>query len=445
LDLLLVDANLDITMSEDGAMVATGPTNSSDEASYAASSTSPTTAPLRKASTVPTLESFVMRTTPTGGVRKVVVIGAGVIGLTVAVHIQDHGFQTTIVAKDLPGPFEEMDSQDHLNYTSPWAGAHNRWVLPPSTQQEQDEHTFATETFLELENLVKDGKDVEAGITFLPGVEYFEDPPEKCAELEEKWMEGLKGRVLDQKELPEGVKWGCVYPTWCINPMRYCQYLLRRFKQRGGVVVQKTLADPEEVFAMDDGVYMAVNCTGYGLSKDDPDKYIMRGELRSIFTSVSLSSTKTGTGQTCLVANKCDRTITRQNKDGTWTFCVPRGFGGGTVIGGTKEPNDWYPYPREETRKELLEKFKTTYPEILKDGEDFKVIRDIVGRRPMRKGGYRIEAVKVLPDKSLIHAYGFGGRGFELSWGVAGEVYRLLHHVDPWTGMNPTKQLEIVV
>lgn len=61
---------------------------------------------------------------------------------------------------------------------------------------------------------------------------------------------------------------------------------------------------------------------------------------------------------------------------------------------------------------------------------------DIVGRRPTRQGGIRLEReeipagdIKGLQDdvsRSVIHAYGLGGRGYELSWGVAEEVLELV-------------------
>lgn len=69
---------------------------------------------------------------------------------------------------------------------------------------------------------------------------------------------------------------------------------------------------------------------------------------------------------------------------------------------------------------------------------EFSVIRDVVGRRPAREGGTRVEVERVdvvAPDtldgqkrekKTIVHAYGLGGRGFELSWGVAEEVRALM-------------------
>lgn len=45
-------------------------------------------------------------------------------------------------------------------------------------------------------------------------------------------------------------------------------------------------------------------------------------------------------------------------------------------------------------------------------------IRTVVGLRPFRSGGYRVEA-ELLDDKLLIHNYGHGGAGVTLSWGTA--------------------------
>src|SRR5690606_8909044 len=48
---------------------------------------------------------------------------AGVIGLSSAILLQEAGYAVTIVARDFPGPFETMDPNTKINYTSPWGGA----------------------------------------------------------------------------------------------------------------------------------------------------------------------------------------------------------------------------------------------------------------------------------------------------------------------------------
>src|SRR5689334_11566725 len=61
-----------------------------------------------------------------------------------------------------------------------------------------------------------------------------------------------------------------------------------------------------------------------------------------------------------------------------------------------------------------------------------EVVRSVVGLRPYRQGGVRIERQKVR-DKVLVHNYGHGGAGVTLSWGSAVEALDLLAK-DPPSG-----------
>lgn len=99
---------------------------------------------------------------------------------------------------------------------------------------------------------------------------------------------------------------------------------------------------------------------------------------------------------------------------------------GGTIIGGTKQPRDYDPNPSVETREKLLANAAKWFPFAPGSEGKFDVIRDIVGRRPAREGGMRIEVEKVGEGRFVVHAYGAGGRGFELSYGVAGDVVKLM-------------------
>lgn len=130
-----------------------------------------------------------------------------------------------------------------------------------------------------------------------------------------------------------------------------------------------------------------------------------------------------------------DKTITTQKKDGTWSFIIPRSFNGGTVVGGTKEIGNWDLEPSQETRSQLLKAAQSIIPQACNNQESVesvKVIKDVVGRRPAREGGMRVETEKkdtTWGVKHVVHAYGAGGRGYELSWGVAGEVMELVKEV----------------
>lgn len=108
---------------------------------------------------------------------------------------------------------------------------------------------------------------------------------------------------------------------------------------------------------------------------------------------------------------------------------MPRHFDGGTVIGGTKEPDNWDPDPSVQVRETLIRNFVATYPSIADEAGGVTVLGDIVGRRPTRRGGARIEREDLAPGRTVVHAYGLGGRGFEMSWGVAEMVARLVEEI----------------
>jgi D-amino-acid oxidase len=251
----------------------------------------------------------------------------------------------------------------------------------------------------------------EAGITFMKGIEYLEAPSIEYTSLTEARVKELKiegFRLLNRHEFPDDkVTWGCTYDTWCVNPMVYCCYLLRKFTMGGGRIRKRELRNPEEVFALPPEelglgrVDAVVNASGYGFGAD-PNMYVTKG-------------------QTCLVGDPCSATVTRQNADGSWSFSVPRNFDGGTVIGGTKDVDDWGTEPSMEAREKLLSDFQKTWPPV-PVGRYYKVLADIVGRRPTRRGGPRIEGEVAKGGEFIMHAYGLGGRGYELSWGVAEAV-----------------------
>lgn len=90
--------------------------------------------------------------------------------------------------------------------------------------------------------------------------------------------------------------------------------------------------------------------------------------------------------------------------------------------------------PVASVREMLLENAAKLYPKMLNAEGKFDVVRDIVGRRPAREGGLCLE-VETLPIRvdgsaplrlTVVNAFGAGGRGFELSWGIAKEVLKMV-------------------
>jgi D-amino-acid oxidase len=184
------------------------------------------------------------------------------------------------------------------------------------------------ETYERFEDLAV--KDPSSGIKFLPGVEWFDTPSTSYTDLapEAKYSSWPEFRELKKDELPEDVKWGVTYRTWAVNSPVYLAWLLREVKLRGGKFLRQSLSAIEEALFLarsspEEHIEAIINCSGMGFN--DPNTFPSRG-------------------QTLVIANPFDKTITHQAADGTWNFIIPRPLSGGTIIGGTKEVGNWYVY-----------------------------------------------------------------------------------------------------
>ena len=293
-----------------------------------------------------------------------------------------------------------------------WAGAHYR-PIPGATEQLNSEAKLCAHTVRVMRRIARES--AAAGVQMVQGVEHFEDPSADVLSL--RTGQSFTGddadgfRVLEPSGLPAKVRFGIEYETYCVNPHVYCSWLLGRFTALGGKTARRKLNTIEDAFKVPGeqgspaATPIVINCSGRGFDQD-PRTNIIRG-------------------QTVLVKNQYPRTVTRQHRDGKWTFLIPRPLGGGTIVGGTKEIGDWEAGPRPATRRELLSRAAGVFPDFVTNPDDFDVVQDNVGRRPWREGGARIEAETLSAGRTVIHGYGVGGRGYELSWGVAAEIMLL--------------------
>jgi len=339
----------------------------------------------------------------------IIVIGAGVTGLTTASLLQAQHPSTPITVFAAETPTTPSPSAD---YASMWAGAHYRPCYPLTTPQLKFEHNLAMRTAETMRRIARESP--EAGVAEMPGVEYLQQPPREILDLKTGDVYAWPGdgfRVFEPDELPPDAEWGCTYQSYCVNITVYCRWLTDRFLASGGKIFQQRLSSAREAFDLAEKTGLGrprvvVNCSGRNFDQD-PKMKIIRG-------------------QTVLVKQQYHSTVTWQKADGTWTFLVPRPLNGGTIVGGTKEIDDWEADPRVETRENLLKNCVESFPDFVTDASKFEVVKENVGRRPWREGGYRFEAEVIGSGMTVVHGYGAGGRGFELSWGAAGEIVELV-------------------
>ncbi|OOQ84040.1 FAD dependent oxidoreductase superfamily [Penicillium brasilianum] len=346
---------------------------------------------------------------------QVIIVGAGVLGLSCAVQLSRSGYTVTVIARDLPG-------DSHIDYASPWAGAHFR-PSPAKTPVEQLEQQLMRDTYTELERLAKEYP--ESGVKIVPAIEYFDSAEaDSFLAKENGYIDWPDFRILQSEEYPadhESIQLGVTYRSWVLNSPVYLQWCRKRAEEQGVGFVRATVASMDEAVSIfqqekrgNEGsdIRAVINATGRGLN--DPDSFPSRGQF-------------------IIVSNQCDKTISHHWADGSSTVVIPRPLGGGTVIGGTKEPNNWSEDISDTATETILTRVAGICPELIdrenpvtENTQGFDIRQVYIARRPMRRGGLRLEKENMNQGIPLIHCYGAGASGFKISWGVARQVELLV-------------------
>lgn len=347
--------------------------------------------------------------------QRIVVVGAGVIGLTCALVLAKRGYKVSIVSETFP-----LDDKDAAqDYTSGRAGAHFR-PFPSVSESDRRERDYTRETLREFERMAKEFP--ESSIRIIKGADWLETPSKGYQELDVTYSGGLSNfqDVSNDRSLPPGVKLACSYDAWVINAPMYVEFLQRRLGYTYGVEFKRAkLRSLKQVYSLYSDIGGIINATAFGLQYAggyDPLTYPIRGHILVLRIPPD--------------NRYVNETITHQGADGSWTYVINRPCDGGCILGGTKYIDDWDPEPREADKQSIIERARVLFPELFvkenPDGtKDVDFIKSVVGFRPARKGGSRVELERV-DKKLLVHAYGIGGMGFEASFGMALHAAKLL-------------------
>lgn len=341
----------------------------------------------------------------------VVVAGAGVIGLTIAHQLllqNSKIHKVTIVAKNLPHDVPGCE------YTSLWAGAHfrpspNKQEVPETDIRESN-YTRVTQAFFEKFARL----NPDSTIKFMKGVDWLEEPSKEYLTLNPGYNAASLKEFKVLNKLPDGVAFGAEYLTYCLNAPEYLKFLQRAIEQLCEMqnvelsFVKLTLPSLKYVKQLYPDASLVFNATAVGLQYNggyDPNCYKIRGQTLLLNVAQPTSYN--------------DKTITHQSKDGHWTFVIRRSKNH-YILGGTKQPNDDYPLPRESDTRRILCSAAKIFPDL--DTSD--IVRVNVGFRPARRNGSRVEK-SFYKGLTIVHAYGIGGSGFESSVGLARHALEL--------------------
>ncbi|KAI1609752.1 putative D-amino acid oxidase [Exophiala viscosa] len=321
---------------------------------------------------------------------KVCVLGSGIIGLASAECLANAGFDVVVVARDLPG------DAGGLSWASPSAGA----VIYPTHSPEAESQTFEKETFQHFWALAH--QDPTSGAQVLPVTEFFQEYHEDM----QAWYMKVNPhyRHLRADELPHGVKVGVTVTTIAVNPIIYLPYLQRKLEEQGATFVRFEAHSLEHVLRMT-GADVLVNATGLGAKKLCNDDAVV--PIR---------------GQAMFLRNRPGWNQILLRQDAGYTYVIPRLGSGGVLFGGIRQEGNEGEAADPALRKDILERVNHLSRDAFADVNLETDVEDMVGFRPGRKGGYRLE----IEGSNLIHAYGFDGVGYVCSFGAGRRVTEMV-------------------
>jgi D-amino-acid oxidase len=312
--------------------------------------------------------------------QSVIVVGAGVIGLTTAVVLAEVGFAVTVLAKEMPE-----------NTTSAAAGAMWGPYLVEPRDRVQAWAEYSLRTFAGLAGIPGTGVRLVTGIEASRSASAL--PPGFLAMLDDVG-------VCGPGELPDGFVTGWRYTVPLIDMDMYLSYLRRRLETAGGSLRQQQVTDFGQVARLAPTV---VNATGIGACE-------LAGDDR-------LSPVR---GQLVIVDNPGITDFFTEDTGLSPDLLHLYPHGGLLVLGGVAEDGNWSLEPDENTARAIIGRCAVIDPRIA----NLPVRANRVGLRPTRPA-IRCERDLSVTSYRLLHNYGHGGAGVSLSWGCASEMRSL--------------------
>lgn len=347
---------------------------------------------------------------------RIVVVGAGVAGLTTALLLsRNANYNVTVAAKHMPGDYD-------IEYASPWAGADYLPVSTPGTEAAE----WDRRTWTELEKLARHSP--EAGVHFQDTFLYsrsidFEGSDGSAlgkAMSSDPWYKEIvpNFRKIPKGQLPAGYDDGTCFKSVCINTAVYLPWLTSQCL-KAGVVFKRGIFGhiSEAAHAHQSGqkAELIVNCTGLSAGK---------------LGGVEDKSMVPARGQTVLVRNEAIGIVGGSGTDdGDDEVCyvIPRAAGGGTILGGCYQEGNWDSQFDPNLATRIMKRAVELCPSLTdgKGVEHLSVIRHGVGLRPVRLGGTRLEKEKI-NGFWIVHNYGHGGYGYQSSYGCSQAAVKLV-------------------
>lgn len=325
---------------------------------------------------------------------RVIVVGAGIVGLTTAVRLAEAGHEVAVVARDLP-----------LETTSATAAA--LWY-PYRAGDSASVLEWARESF---DVYVVEAEHSDSGVRLLDGLELRRDQSVPW------FVHALPPAAgfAPFADVPAGYREGWQLRLPVMEPVVYLTRLQQRLAELGGSITRMALTR-----LPDDSC--VVNCSGLASRSlvGDLDVFPVRGQV------VRLSP-----------VSGVEAWLLDQSDEERPAYVVPRATD--IIVGGTAHPQDFDQTPHPTITSQILERATQLVPALA----EATVLGSKVGLRPARSS-VRLEIDSTGSGGKVVHNYGHGGAGWTLAWGCANAVVELLSsdapatvQVPDWSGSAP--------
>lgn len=313
--------------------------------------------------------------------NRVVVVGAGVIGLSCAVLLAEAGYDTHVLARELP----------RETYSAHGAGLWLPQLLGPAHKLGR----WAGQTYAALCEFVGVRG---AGVELREGTLLRQEagvPPSWS-----RWLDEVVDLQAHDRPAP-GYPGGYRLTVPVVDMPRYLDHLTHRLAEAGGILTRMPLpALPERG--------LVLNCTGVA--------------ARALARDWSVHPVR---GQLAVVPNPG---ISGWSVDeDAALFIVPQGDR--VVVGATHDVDEWDTTPQPDVSTDLVRRAAEIEPAL----SGAQILSHRVGLWPLRDQ-VRLEVVpggRTSPERVLVHCYGHARAGLTLSWGCAREVLHRVEELEP--------------
>lgn len=206
-------------------------------------------------------------------------------------------------------------------------------------------------------------------------------------------------KVITSSALPPKIKLGTTYTTLAINPLVFLPWLKEKLIAKGVKFIRAKVKNIEEASSITKSKVI-VNASGVGARFLAGDEAVV--PVR---------------GQTMFVKTDFSQLVMLEGSE--YTYVIPQTGSGGVIIGGIK--SDRLDAEVDVSLKSDILRRVNRLTKGAFEGIDLNTVTDVLGFRPGRKGGLRVER-----EGDVIHAYGVEGAGYIYSFGVAEKVKQLL-------------------